>query len=100
MKVRTLFAGAAVALLCFTLTACSKVKGNTYEAGMMALSFQSGGKATFSAAGDAASCTYTESGNTVTVICGGDTTVFTVDGDGNLAGPPGSLMGKLIKRKS
>lgn len=100
MNVRTLCAAAATLLLCISLTACgSKVKGNTYEAGMISLSFQSGGKATFSAAGDGAPCTYTESGNKITVTCNNDTTVFTVDSDGNLDGPPDSLIGKLVKKK-
>jgi hypothetical protein len=100
MNVRTASAAGAIALLSLSLMGCgSKVKGNTYEAGMVSLSFQSGGKATFSAAGDSAPCTYTESGSKITVACNTDTTVFTVDSDGNLVGPPDSLMGKLIKKK-
>lgn len=100
MKVRTLWAGVAGGLLCLSLAACgSKVKGNTYEAGAIAVSFQSGGKATFSTPGDAIGCTYTESGKNVTLNCNNDTTVFTLDGDGNLNGPSGSFIPKLIKRK-
>jgi hypothetical protein len=100
MNLRTLSAGAATALLCISLVGCgSKVKGNTYEAGLITVSFQSGGKATFGTAGDSAPCTYTESGDKITLSCNGDTNVFTVDGDGNLNGPPGSLIPKLMKRK-
>lgn len=99
MNVRTLSAGAATLLLCISLTACSKVKGNTYEAGLISVSFQSGGKATFGAPGDSTPCTYTESGDKITLNCNGDSNVFTVDSDGNLAAPPGSLIPKLVKRK-
>lgn len=100
MNVRTLTAGAATVLLCISLTACgSKVKGNTYEAGLINVSFQSGGKATFGTPGDSESCTYTESGSKITLTCNGESNVFTVDGDGNLDAPAGSLIPKLIKRK-
>ncbi|HEY2469046.1 MAG TPA: hypothetical protein VGI45_14580 [Terracidiphilus sp.] len=100
MNVRTFSAGAAALLLCISLTACgSKVKGNTFEAGLISVSFQSGGKATFGTVGDSAPCTYTESGDKVTLTCNGESNVFTVDKDGNLDGPAGSLIPKLIKRK-
>jgi len=100
MNVRNLSASVGTLLLCLALTACgSKVKGNTYEAGVISISFQSGGKATFSTPGDAASCTYTESGDKISVSCNGETTVFTIDSDGNLDGPPGSFIPKLIKHK-
>lgn len=99
MKVKALSAGAAAVLLCISLTGCSKVKGNTYEAGMIVLSFQSGGKATFGTTGDSTPCTYTESGDKITVTCNGDTNVFTVDKDGNLDPPAGSLIPVMVKRK-
>jgi hypothetical protein len=100
MNVRTLGAGALAALLCIPLSGCgSRVKGNTYEAGLIVVSFQSGGKATFGTAGDSAPCTYSESGDKITLTCNGDTTIFTVDSDGSLDGPPGSLIPKLVKRK-
>lgn len=100
MNVRTLTAAAATVLLCTSLTGCgSKVKGNTYEAGLIAVSFQSGGKATFGTTGESVPCTYTESGDKITLACNGDSNVFTVDSDGNLAAPPGSLIPKLVKRK-
>jgi hypothetical protein len=100
MNVRTLSAGAATALLCISLVGCgSKVKGNTYEAGLITVSFQSGGKATFGTAGDSAPCTYTESGDKITLNCNGDSNVFTLDKDGNLDAGPGSMVPKLVKRK-
>lgn len=100
MNTRTLSMGVAASLLCIALAACgSKVKGNTYEAGFITVSFQSGGKATFGTTGDSAPCTYTESGSKISLTCNGDTKVFTVDSDGNLNGPPDSLIPKLIKRK-
>lgn len=100
MNARTLSMGVAAALLCLALAGCgSKVKGNTYEAGFISLSFQSGGKATFSTPGNPEQCTYTESGSKISVICNGETNVFTVDSDGNLDGPPGSFIPKLIKHK-
>lgn len=100
MNVRGISVGAAAVLLCISLTACgSKVKGNTYEAGFITVSFQSGGKATFGTPGDSSSCTYSESGDKITLNCNGDSNVFTVDKDGNLDAPPGSLIPKLMKRK-
>ena len=44
-------------------------------------------------------CTYTESGKTVTLVCEGDKTVFTVDDDGALNGPQGGMLGRLTKKK-
>ena len=100
MNVRTLGAATLAGLLCIPLSGCgSKVKGNTYEAGLIVVSFQSGGKATFGTTGDSVPCTYTESGDKVTMTCNGDTNTFTVDSDGNLDPPAGSLIPKLVKRK-
>jgi hypothetical protein len=44
-------------------------------------------------------CTYTETGKTVTLICEGDKTVFTVDDDGELNGPRGGMLGRLTRGK-
>ena len=98
MKVRSIFALAAIGLLCLTLAACgSKVKGNTYESFPISIAFQSGGKAVFSSGPIGSDCTYDESGSKVTLTCGPQSMVLTIDSDGNLNGPPESI-GKLIKK--
>ena len=78
-----------------------KVEGNTYEGngGMIKIEFKSGGKAFLSAGPATTTCTYTEDGKTVTMICVGDKTVFTVEDDGALSGPPDGLLTRLTKKK-
>jgi hypothetical protein len=78
-----------------------KVEGNTYEGngGVVKIEFKSGGKAYMSAGPATTTCTYTESGKTVTLICVGDKTVFTVEDDGALSGPPDGLLTRLTKKK-
>ncbi len=99
MKASSLFSGAAVGLLCVSLTACgSKVKGNTYESFPISIAFQSGGKAVFSSGPIGTDCTYDESGSKVTLTCGPQSMMLTIDSDGNLNGPPESI-GKLVKKK-
>jgi hypothetical protein len=84
------------------LTGCGgKVEGNTYagNAGVVQIEFKSGGKAYVSTGPVSTPCTYTESGKTVTLVCEGDKTVFAVDDDGALNGPPGGMLGRLTKKK-
>jgi hypothetical protein len=84
------------------LTGCGgKVEGNTYSGngGVVQVEFKSGGKAYVSTGPVSTPCTYTESGKTVTLVCEGDKTVFTVDDDGALNGPPGGMLGRLEKKK-
>ena len=84
------------------LTACgSKVEGNTYagNGGIVSVEFKSGGKAYVATGPVSTPCTYTESGKTVTLICERDKTVFTVDDDGALIGPPDGFLGRLTKKK-
>jgi hypothetical protein len=84
------------------LTGCGgKVQGNTYagNGGVVQVEFKSGGKAYVSTGPVSTACTYTESGKTVTLICESDKTVFTVDDDGALIGPPGGMLGRLEKKK-
>jgi hypothetical protein len=45
-------------------------------------------------------CTYSESARTVTLVCEGNTTNFTVQDDGALAGPPDGLMSRLTPVKN
>ena len=77
-----------------------KVEGNTYagNGGVVQIEFKSGGKAYVSTGPVSTPCTYTESGKTVTLVCEGDKTVFTVDDDA-LNGPPGGMLGRLTKKK-
>ena len=84
------------------LTGCgSSVSGNTYtgNGGVVSVEFKSGGKAFVSTGPISTPCTYTESGKTVTLICEGDKTQFTVDDDGALIGPQGGFLGRLTKKK-
>lgn len=84
------------------LTSCGgQVAGNTYagNGGVVQIEFKSGGKAYVSTGPVATPCTYTESGKTVTLVCEGDKTVFTVDDDGALNGPQGGMLGRLTKKK-
>ncbi len=79
----------------------SKVEGNPYEGngGIVKIEFKSGGKAFLSAGPATTTCTYTEDGKTVTMICVGDKTVFTVEDDGALSGPPDGMLTRLTKKK-
>ena len=91
----------AIFLICGVyVSGCGgKVEGNTYagNGGVVQIEFKSGGKAYVSTGPVSTPCTYTESGKTLTLICEGDKTVFTVD-DGALKGPPGGVLGRLTKK--
>jgi hypothetical protein len=92
------------ALLLFTIFGfgCGGgVAGNTYidNGGVVQVEFKSGGKAYVSTGPVSHTCSYTESGKTVTLNCDGDKTVFTVDDDGSLNGPQGGFLGRLNKKK-
>ncbi len=78
-----------------------KVQGNIYEdnGGVVRIEFKSGGKAYVSTGPVTNSCTYAESGKTLTLTCEGDKTAFTVDDDGALNGPPGGFLTRLTKKK-
>ena len=88
---------AMVGALGATIGCGGKVEGNTYEdnGGVVKIEFKSGGKAYLSAGPATTTCTYSESGKTVTLICVGDKTVFTVEDDGALSGPPDGLLTRL-----
>ena len=83
-------------------TACGKSVQGTYSdnAGAFVLELKSGGKATFTFAGEVAPCTYKAEKNQLTLHCSTGTIVFTIHDDGSLTGPPGSFMGALRKTKS
>jgi hypothetical protein len=91
---------AVVGALGVTTGCGSKVEGNSYEGngGVIKVEFKSGGKAYMSAGPATTTCTYTESGKTVTLTCVGDKTVFTVEDD-SLDGPPDGFLTRLTKKK-
>ena len=92
---------AMIAMLAMTTGCGKKVEGNVYEdnGGVVKIEFKSGGKAYLSTRPATTTCTYSESGKTVTMICVGDKTVFTVEDDGALSGPPDGLLTRLTKKK-
>jgi hypothetical protein len=99
MNASKISSGALLICLSLSITACgSKVKGNTYESFPISIAFQPGGKAVFSSGPVGTDCTYDESGDKVTLTCGPQSMILTIDSDGNLNGPPDSI-GKLTKHK-
>jgi len=92
---------ASIGLLLVTVGCGGKVEGNTYEdnGGVVKIEFKSGGKAYVSTGPVTTTCSYTESGKTVTLSCEGDKTVFNVDDDGALNGPKGGFLARLTKKK-
>jgi hypothetical protein len=105
MKMKITFSNAlAIAVLATLGTAVGcggGVQGNIYEdnGGVVKMEFKSDGKAYVSTGPVTNNCTYTESGKTVTLTCEGDKTVFTLDDDGALNGPPGGFLARLTKKK-
>ncbi len=100
-KLSTISIGVAAVVL-FLTTGCSgKVQGNTYvdNGGVVKIEFKSGGKAYVSTGPVSTTCSYSETDKNVTLICEGDKTVFTIDDDGALNGPPGGMLSRLTKVK-
>ena len=88
---------------CLLLDACgSKVRGHTYvnNGGVVQVEFKSSGKAYVSAGLVNRACNYSESDKTVSLICGSETTNFTIQDDGVLLGPPEGLMARLTPMKN
>lgn len=94
-------AGGLFFLSC-VLAGCSSVTG-TYEdeGNSFGLDVQSGGKATMTFMGMSVPCTYTTSGKQLTLNCQGQPAneIFTINSDGSLAPPPGTLIPVLKKTK-
>jgi hypothetical protein len=93
---------AMLGMLFFSTTACGGgVEGSTYagNGGMVKIEFQSNGTAYVATGPISTACTYSESGDNVTLVCEGGTTVLAVGDDGALSGPPDGLMGRLIKEQ-
>ena len=96
-------AAAFIAILSVCTTACGGpgAEGKTYSGngGVVKVEFKSGGKAFVSTGPVTTACTYSESGKTLTLICEGDTTEFSIDTDGALNGPPGGMLTRLTPEK-
>ena len=96
-----ILAGAAL-LLCLGAAGCgNSVKGHTYAGpgGAVQISFQSDGKAYASMGPMTSNCTYTQSGNNITLICEGDTEQLTLQSDGSLNGPQDGMLAHLTRTK-
>lgn len=102
MKRKTLLSTILLLGMVVPWVACGKSVQGTYSdnAGAFVLELKSGGKATFTFAGEVMPCTYKADGNQITLQCSADKIVFTIHDDGSLTGPPGSFMGALRKTKS
>ncbi len=100
-KFSNVLAVGVISTLSLAIGCSGKVEGNTYEGngGVVRVEFKSGGKAYVSAGPATTTCTYSESGKTLTLICEGDKTIFTVEDDGALSGPPDGLLTRLTKKK-
>ena len=82
------------------LAGCSSgVKGTyTNAGGMVMLELGSGGKATFSMAGDIKTCTYTADDKSIVLTCGrGEQANFRLNADGSLTAP--GFIGVMKKSK-
>ena len=89
-------------LLAAAAASCGgSAQGHTYSGngGIVKIEFKSGGKAFVATGPVSTECTYTESGKSLTLVCEGDTTVFKVDDDGALIGPPDGMLSRLTKDK-
>ena len=85
-----------------TVAGCgSSVAGSTYidNGGVVQIEFKSDGKAYVSTGPVSNTCTYTQSGNNITLICEGDTEQLALNSDGSLSGPPDGMLGHLTKTK-
>jgi hypothetical protein len=102
MKARAVSLWIGLAIVLSLTTACgSSVAGSTYidNGGVVQIEFKSDGKAYVSTGPVSNACTYTQSGKTLTLICNGDKTAFTIDDDGALNGPPNGFLSRLTKKK-
>ncbi|MBZ5555521.1 MAG: hypothetical protein LAO21_22675 [Acidobacteriia bacterium] len=96
-----ILAVAVLATLLLAAAGCGgKVQGNTYRdnGGVVKIEFKTDGKAYVSTGPVTTPCTYSEEGKKVTLTCEGDKTLFTVDADGALNGPPNGFMARLTKQ--
>jgi hypothetical protein len=102
MNVRSALTAAAVSLICLCAAACGHgVSGHTYAGpgGLVQIEFQSDGKAVATLGGLTSNCTYSQSGDIVSLVCEGDKEALTVANDGSLNGPPDGMLAHLTKTK-
>lgn len=101
MSRRSLLSMTPLAVLVLLLGSCgSKLQGHYSNVnGTVTLELESDGKASLTLMGESIPCTYRVDGSRVSIDCKGDTTLFTIQSDGSLAGPPGSLIGALRKHR-
>ena len=112
---RVVFMTALVAALILVVAGCagspragaaekassSKVEGTYANAeGNASVEFMAGGKAHFSLHGVGGPCSFKQVGNKVTLTVEGEDTVFTVNDDGSVTGPPDGFLSRLKKKKS
>jgi hypothetical protein len=93
---------AAMTVGCMMLTACgNKVSGHTYHdnGGVVTVEFKSEGKAFVSTGPVTQTCSYTEAGKAISLMCQGDETHFTLEDDGALAGPQDGMLARLTPVK-
>jgi hypothetical protein len=79
----------------------SRIQGTyTDSTGAFVLELKSGNSASFSFSGQPAACTYQSAGSKINLQCAGQAAalVLTVQSDGSLTGPPGTLMPALRKK--
>lgn len=91
------------ALLSLCTTACGgpKAEGHIYAGGgnIVKIEFKADGKAFMAMGPMSMPCTYSQSGQTVTLTCEGETTEFKIDDDGALIGPPDGMLARLTQEK-
>lgn len=91
-----------IAILCITLTGCSGCNGGLEgkyqdESHLVTIELGPGGKGSFAFGAVSTPATYTVDGNKITIDVKGDKSVFTLNSDGSLSGPPESPFGKFQK---
>ena len=92
------FAFLATAFLSLFAGSCGDVlSGHTYHnnGGVVQVEFKSGGKALVSTGNSGQTCSYSESGKIVRLVCKDGTLDLTIQEDGALVGPANSLMARL-----
>jgi hypothetical protein len=101
-RLRSVIAAVSGWALSTAIAGCgSSVAGSTYidNGGVVQIEFKSNGKAYVSTGPVSHTCSYTQSGKSLTLNCDGDKSVFTVDDDGALNGPPNGFLSRLTKKK-
>jgi hypothetical protein len=93
---------AVFAMLAIAATSCGgSAEGHTYSGngGVVKIEFKSDGKAYVATGPISTPCSYAEKGKTISLLCEGDTTEFTVDDDGALIGPADGMLSRLTQEK-